>query len=178
MSLSVKDIDASFRPVETRVRLCLRADLVAEIASLEAQLRDAKAQDTGSFVDTRAHDLATRIVELQVEAQAHEVEFVFTSIGRRAWTDLLLAHPAPDAQLEVEPEIPYDLETFPAAAMLASCTSPSDGDLAWWLMVNAEWNVGQVQRLWDACLRAQTRVADAPKASATAFAALNGSATR
>lgn len=176
--LSVKDIDAAFRPVETRVRMCLRADLVAELGTLEEQLRVAKARDDGSLADTEVHDIAQRILNVQVEAQANEVEFVFQSVGRRKWTDLLLAHPASEAQLELEPDIPYDLETFPAAAMNLSCVSPADADEAWWLAVNTEWNVGQVQRLWDACLRSQTRVADAPKASATASAVLNGSAKR
>lgn len=176
--LSVKDIDAAFRPVETRVRMCLRADLVAELGTLEEQLRVEKARDGGSLADTAAHDIAQRILDIQVEAQANEVEFVFQSVGRRKWTDLLLAHPAPDAQLELEPDIPYSLETFPAAAMHAACTSPADADLAWWVTVNEEWNVGQVQRLWDACLRSQTRVADAPKASANASAALNDSARK
>lgn len=167
-TLSVKDIKAAFRPVEARVRLCLLGDIEAEINSLKEQLRLAQARaDQASFTDSTVTDLEQRILDLQAEARAHEVEFVFRAIGRKAWTDLILAHPASDEQSELVPGIEYDLVAFPAAAMHASCVAPADADLDFWQEVNEEWNVGQVNRLWNACLAAQNGVAEAPKAPPT-----------
>jgi hypothetical protein len=170
------EIEAGWQPTKVRATVCLDSDLVLEIERLEESLaRETKLDDTTNRAPL-APGIAARIVELREQAKAAEVEFVFASIGRRAYSDLLRAHPATEEQSEAAgARLAWNTDTFPPALLAAACVEPTGTDLAWWLRMYDRWGTGQVARLWQACLAAQGGVVEVPKAEA-ASAMTSGSA--
>jgi hypothetical protein len=160
-------IEAAWQPTKVRATVCLDSDLVLEIERLEEQLaRETRLDETTNRVAV-APQIAADIMALREQAKAAEVEFVFASIGRRAYSDLIRSHPATDEQSEAAgARLLWNTDSFPPALLAASCVEPSGTDLAWWLRMYDQWGTGQVARLWQACLAAQGGVVEVPKAEA------------
>lgn len=171
--LDAAEIDERYQPTRTRATICLDSALVMEIGRLEDQIRDLQQKNDGSAADPLG-PLAERVLELREQAKAAEVEFVFHSIGRLAFRDMIREHePTPEQQKAVGKDVRllYNPDTFMPALFAAACESVRGGTPAWWTRKCAEWGDGQVERLWHACLAAQQGVNDVPKA-AHAFAAM------
>lgn len=87
---------------------------------------------------------------------AETVELRFRSIGRKRYEELVRAHPPTDEQKTENADAPYDIETFSAALIAASCIEP--------VMTEAEvselsetWNVAEFMQLWVAALEVNTQ---------------------
>jgi hypothetical protein len=102
---------------------------------------------------------------LEAEIDAAKVEFRFQSIGHRAWADLMAAHPPTKEQLKAFNRIDHNPETFPLAAIAASCVEPA-------MTVD---DVGRLERalndtqfnlLLVRCVEANTGGIDTPKSAA------------
>ncbi len=164
---TAEDIDARYQPTRTRATICMDSDLVLAIARLEQDMA-AAAGDTSAASPERT--IAQQVVDLREQVKAAEVEFVFRSLGRHAYREMLRAHPATEAQqTEVSRDNPdarliFNPDTFMPALLAASCESPTGTDLAWWTRKCAEWGEGQIARLWEACSAAQAGVTAVPKA--------------
>lgn len=168
MGLTADDIDGLYQPTKVRASVCLDSDLVIEISRLEQEFKAEQAVDRRTNRIAKAPAIAERILLLKEQAQATEVEFVFAGIGRRAYTDLRLKHPPTDEQKSEAEEqgltAEFNSDTFPPALLAASCVEPTGTSLDWWARKYDEWTVGQVSRIWSACLAAQVGVAEVPKA--------------
>jgi len=143
--------------------------LVMQIEQLEAELAAAQARDKrGHRVhDAEALPIAARILELKEQAAGLEVEFVFRSIGRKDYTDLVRAHPATaEQEAEVDARLAWNTDSFPPALLARAVVAPTGTDEAWWKRKYDEWGTGQVTRVWNACLAAQGGVVEVPKATA------------
>lgn len=177
--LDAAAIDAAYRAPQATATICLRADLTTEIDRLEAELRAVQKADDENNRTPEAPALAERIMALQAEAAAAEVRFVFQSMGRRRWSDLIRAHKPTDEQRRLAEEnemvVAFNTDTFPPAAMHASCIEPPNLTLDWWQQIYDRWGEGQVRVLFNACQAAHFGVAEVPKAP-RASAVMNGSA--
>ncbi len=150
--------------VKQSARICLDGDLLSEIDALNRELAQTKLDDAQLNRVPQAPGVAAEIVELTDLARAAEVEFVFKAIGRRAWRDLVAAHPpTPEQRKEGADMNPL---TFPVAAMAACCVEPTDVDFD---ELGTLTNEGQWNKLWVACHEANTGRADVPF-SVAAFA--------
>lgn len=171
-------VAAAWKPTVEAVRICLDADLVLQIQALEEDLAEAQREDTVTNRAPQAPALAERILTLKADAAASEVEFRFRSLGRRAYTDLLRAHP-PTAQQKADAgdgvTVLWNVDTYPPALLHACCVTPADTTLPWWQDLWDTWGVGQAERLWKACLAANAGVAEVPKARA-AYGLIHGCA--
>jgi hypothetical protein len=167
--LTAADIDAKYQPTKSRAVICLDADVVLAIARLTEDMEREHSIDVNTNRVPVAPGIAEQILQLREQAKASEVEFVFHSIGRLAYTDLIRAHPATaeqqkdatDAELG---KLAWNPDTFQPALFAASCESPTGTTAQWWLRKFDEWGIGQIQRLWRACLAAQMGVVELPKA--------------
>lgn len=173
------DLFADYRPPQATVKVCLRSDLTTEINRLEADLPRVQDEDARTNRTPEAPALAERILALKADAEAAQVEFVFQSIGRRAWSDLLRRLPATDEQKKIaeDDSLPFDTDEFPPAAMHASCIEPAGLTLDWWRRTFDQWGEGQVALLWQACQSAHYGVSTVPKAR-RASALMNASEQR
>lgn len=144
-------------------RVLLRQDLVARHAELESQLVDAKARDLLHNERDAAPALAREIEALQAEMDAARVEFRFRNIGRKAWADLLAKHPPTPQQVKADRRTTFNPETFPIAAIAASCDRPSGVDEKAVERLEASLSDAQFSQLWNACVDANLGGADLPK---------------
>lgn len=158
------DVEAQRTPVTTSVPVCLRNDLVADIERLEAELVAARIDDDRLNRAPVAPQIAARIVELQDEARAHQVNVVFRELPRRQWTDLLAAHPPTQEDREAGND--FNADTFPPAAMAASCVSPTGMTAERMRRIYDEWSLGQIRPMWRACLKVNTGASAVPKSAA------------
>lgn len=171
------------RPSAT-VRLLLRQDLARQHAELSADLDRAVAGDAGLMnqrPETRA--LAQRVADLENEIDVAKTGFVFRAIGRRAWVDLIAAHPPTKAQLKAvaatstgglgRASLDFNPDAFPVAAVAASCVDPEmtvdDAQRLEAAVSEAQWS-----QLWEAVCRVNVGSSD-PKASRVAGLILRSS---
>ncbi len=145
----------------TTVRILLRQDLVERHARLDQELADAMAADARLNRDPVAPTVADEILALEAELEAAKVPFMFRSIGRKAWADLIAAHPPTQAQRLAYRGVGYNPETFPIAALAASAVEPAI-DLPAAHRLEAALNDSQFELLWTAALEVNRGV-DAPK---------------
>lgn len=172
------------KPVVRRATICVRGDLVDRIRQLTAQAKEQARADEESNEPDQAPELWAQVAELREQAKAHEHEFTFASIGVRAWTDLAAEHPPTDEQRKdyaaVRQLLDHNPETFPAAAMGASCThidgDPAEADHDTFLRLQRKITLSAWQRLWKACWAANTEADDLGK-SVAATAPMRPSAT-
>jgi hypothetical protein len=172
--------DAKARHVNTRVSVVvpMASDAAEEAERLDPQLRRLRNADgEQGDLSEQVVALAEHIRDLERTAAESEVTFVFEGLPRSRWDKLLLDHPLPpELRKQLGADIDFNPETFPPALMAASCVEPaelhSDFDdaghldpevLAEWTAINDGWSQGQVQRIWRACLQANTAVAEPPK---------------
>ena len=165
--LTAADVDEQYQPTLARATICLNSALVLEIQRLEEQLAVEMVRDENENRAAVAPGIAARILELQAEAKASEVEFVFKGIERLIYSDLLRAHPPTKEQNEQAGGVlAWNTDTFPPALMTLAAVSPTGTDAAWWTRKYNQWTAGQIQRVWSACMAAQGGVVDVPKAIA------------
>lgn len=158
---TLAEIRASFQRRRESARVLFDMELLVEHRRLTAALQKAlRSNDDDSIAGESPLDASQRVDELEERIEAAEVEFVFESLGRAGWLQLVAQHPPTEAQ--AREGYHYDPDTFPQAALQASCVSHAlDDDDATWLA--AELDLGEFTKLWEACLRANAGEANRPK---------------
>lgn len=168
-------------PPQVDVRICLRGDLVAAKEAAERDLLQLRAKypDPTIFEGGELHDAAQRIQDLEADCDHAAVTFRFRGLGRRAHSDLVAEHPPTQEQQAdaTDAGIRYlwNLDTFPAALVAASCFEPAGITPAAASRIAEEWSDGQWQLLWRACITANEGTADPGPKSVIASAVLRAS---
>lgn len=108
------------KPAQASIRLCLRGDLLGQLDLIRDDLgrHDGWTPDALSDTDPRV-ELRADLAALEQEMRDATAVFTFQSIGDKAWSDLLAAHPAREGQEES-----FDPATFPVALIAASGMDP------------------------------------------------------
>ncbi|MFB4280851.1 hypothetical protein ACBJ59_36565 [Nonomuraea sp. MTCD27] len=124
---SAADIKAKLRRPERTVTLCLVGDLQAQYEQLERDLARARDKASEGTLASGANADATRIAReiqaLQEEMREHTETFRFRGLARRAYRDLIAAHPPTDEQVEKNPEVDVNWDTFGVSLITACCIS-------------------------------------------------------
>lgn len=146
-------------PHHESVPLCFDRELLAELEEAEA----ARAEYAGML--QAPAELQERIADLSKEVEKKTRVLTFRSIGRRKWRELLAEHPPTKQQGALGAD--HNPETFPPAAMAATCSEPGLSlEQATWIF--EELPTGVVDRVWAAVLGANLIGGDEKKAVATA----------
>lgn len=134
-----------------QVSVCFDRALLSELEAAEAEL--VQVPVTGTLGDERTA-LTAHVDQLKETIREKSRVLVFEGIGRKAWRDIQAEHPPTEAQRkEYGAFLDHDPESFPAAAMAASCLEPGlSVEEAQWLC--DEMPVSVVDRVWSTCLRA------------------------
>lgn len=121
----INDFLSSYRPPEQIVSITVRGDLLGDLSRLEdelSRLREAQSDGNASLSDSDVIATAEKITALRHEVRASSREFRITSIGDRAWADLMVKHPPSDS--DKEEGMPWNVETFYADALSQSLADP------------------------------------------------------
>jgi hypothetical protein len=105
---------------ESVVSLCLAGDEVAEVERLERKLGELSSDwAPSSMADSNpAEKIAKQIKAARDRMRKSEVEFRLRSLGAKAWSDLVAAHPSKNKNEA------WDPNTFPQALLAACCVDP------------------------------------------------------
>lgn len=132
-------------------------DLVEELEQLQKQ--DGLAGLVGTAAATAAEELRqAKVTELREKLRKTSVKVVIRSLTRKAYDDLVTAHPPTEEQLEEykssrqKPQ--FNLDTYPMALVLESIVEPeaSKEDLEAWFNSDA-WSGGEFTELFTACIQ-------------------------
>jgi hypothetical protein len=126
------EIDAEYTPSRRRAWIVTRGDLVERLAELNEQLvaeqKNKAAQDGPITQKSRLEEIAAEIVDLEAEAQRYRRLFVFESLGRQGYRDLIAEHPPTDeqkAKAREENQIwEWNPETFLPELVARACVKP------------------------------------------------------
>lgn len=152
-------------------KVLLRQDLVARHHELDVELAVAIARDATTNERDQAPAISQQLVELQDEMEAAKVEFRFRAIGKRAWADLLAKHPPTKVQVQQAKDNKtsawdHNPETFPIAAIAASCIAPEGVDEDAVRRLEAVLTDSQFTVLWRAAVDANLGGVEVPKSLA------------
>lgn len=126
-----------------------------EHAAKDARLRELRAKRDTVDISDEQRELADRVIELEAQMEAAVVEFRFKGIGHRAWQDLVRDHPPTKEQLGRNKDLDMNPETFPHAAIAASCIDPVMTVAQVNELEQMPWvDVAAWMALWTTCLRA------------------------
>lgn len=125
---------AQAQPTRRRVRLCLRGDLLSDLAS---------AQEAGD---------GERVEALQAEVDGATVEFVLRGLTQDKYRALIAAHPDPEGSA-------WNDATFPEALVRACIVAPTIGPSDPLFTVLT---AGQVDQLFTAAIESCIEVDAAP----------------
>lgn len=160
--VTIDDLLAEITAREKTVRILLRQDLIAEHARLDDELVAAAKVDATENRDPVGPALAERILELEAEIEAAKRLFRFRAVGKKAWADLIAQHPPTPEQLKGHGRLDHNPETFPVAAIAASCIGPKM-TVEQVAKLELELNLAQFEILWSGCLDANVGGSDSPK---------------
>jgi hypothetical protein len=156
--------DPAYKRAAT-ARILLRQDYLQRFHELEDELTAAMERDRLANEDPTAPAVADAIAALEAQCEDEKVEFRFVQIGHSAWLKLMAAHPPTPQQKRDFPAAEFNIDTFPAAAVAASCQSPAmtPEDA---LRLESALNEVQYAQLWGACLNANVGGGESPKSPA------------
>lgn len=154
---SWESVRARLAPVERSAKVCLDGRLIGQIESLNREMVLARMQDEKENRTPVAPQIAKQITALTEKARAAEVEFRFASIGRKAWRDLALEHLPTEDDKKLGAD--FNTQTFPLAAMAASCVDPVGVDFE---ELSEKLTQAQWDQLWEACSVANKGTGDVP----------------
>ncbi len=120
-----KDLIEGARLPEARVPLCLRGDLLAELAELEVRLAEARKHDHGNSLASggAAREVAEEIERVHREIAGSTHPFLFRALPRREFRDLQENHP-PRKGHQVDEAMGFNVDSIQGPLITACCVDP------------------------------------------------------
>jgi hypothetical protein len=119
---------------ETVVPVCLRGDLAADHELAERELEQAQKSAADSLAGNGVAEIAERIQGLEEQMREHTYDFRLRALPRRAWRDLVDAHPprrGDDNEIVDGDRMGVDSSTFFDAMIRACLVDPELTDEEW-----------------------------------------------
>lgn len=117
--------DPAYRLVRTASILLAPSDLSERHQQLESDLQtEIEDATTNPAAVANIEPIARQLADLETEIDSHRITFKFGALPRRAWVDLLAAHPPTKEQVKQNDGIGFNPDTFPAAAIAACLIDP------------------------------------------------------
>lgn len=121
---TLDDIIGNASPVERIVRVCVAGHLSGEYERIRSEIDEASSVqwERLSGGGSNLPALQRKLEETAEEMRKHTYSFRFQAVSAKKWSDLIAAHPDKDGKRIFDPE------TFPAAAISATCVEPAGMD--------------------------------------------------
>ncbi len=132
---SFAEMRAGAKPAEAVVNVCMRAHLVAEHELLDDRLVEAVQAKVSSLAGNGAAELREQVEALEAEIRENTYPFRLRAMGRRAFNELVAAHPPRrDEQGEiVEADLRFsaNVDTLLPELIRACVYDPAPEDAGW-----------------------------------------------
>lgn len=121
---TIEEVRARLKPVQAEAHVCLDGSLFRERDQINEELDQFRAWEpsTLSDVDPRK-PLQEALADVEKRMRDETVPFVFRSIGDKASSDLLAAHPSPKDD-KGEERFAFNPATYPVALCAAASMDP------------------------------------------------------
>jgi len=172
-SKSTKELLKAAKLPERSVTVCLRGDLVADIAELERELEELIKREATDKRMTKSgsKQLAGRIESLREEMAEHLIRFRLRALKAQkrnpddadeapGWRELVRKYPP---KRDDKSNLGVDLLAFMGEAIPLSVVSPDDMDAEDWQNFNENVPASEVTRLMNAVWELNTQGVDIPK---------------
>jgi hypothetical protein len=175
-SFTLADITKQATLPEVVVPVCVAGELIAEHGRLDAELEEVETAEIGSRklggTSAEADGLRNRIRKLEADIKAQTHGFVFRALKKNAWRDLMEEHGPRKGK---ERQERWNPNTFPPAAVQASCVSPAgmDDDEAFRAFWDEAINDGQRDELFRGALKANEGTLSVPFSASASVRAPN-----
>lgn len=159
---SYKDIKKRKKPAISKVPIALDGEFADKFNAASRRLAEAEAEleaePRNASLRKVVQEHEATVEELRSECEDQIVEFVFRSIGRRQFEDLVDACPPTKAQKAEarkagEEDLGWDPDTFPPTLIHAAIISPEmTEEEAFELWDDEDWNQAELMALFLAAL--------------------------
>ncbi len=156
------------KPVTRTLRLCLDSEIGEEYAEAQQQLRfiEVEAEHAGpenAAVQKRFKEAKARFEKAEKAATERSMTFVFRSIGRKQYENLLLGHPPTEAQKQQaadygqDPDnLEWNSDTFPPSLIHAAMVEPDfTEDQIMEIYNDPDWSAAELGALFSTAQSAQ-----------------------
>jgi hypothetical protein len=135
-------------------------DMAEELEKLKSQ--EGLANLLGKAGEAPEQERLAKVAELETALRKSSIKIVVQSMGRRAYDDLISAHPPSPAQIEEykdQRQKPgFNVETYPTALVVASVIEPvmSPEELKEWFDSD-DWTGGEFSEIFSACIQVNSQ---------------------
>lgn len=155
------------KPVRRTVRICMDSELAERVQEVERELQftriEADTNKEDAEIAARLAEQEARYKEAVDAATERSVKFVFRSIGRKSFENILRAHPPTEEQkkqAEDRGEDPNDLDwnpdTFPPALVAATLVEPDlTEEQVNEIFTSDDWSAAELSTLYQTAQEAQ-----------------------
>ena len=169
----IEDIMAKKKAVTKKTVIQTDGEIATRIDELRQLHTAARDSDRISNESTKqAPRIQEQIDKITEESEATLVEFVFKSIGRHNYDELVELHPpSPDEKKE---GADFNSDTFPPALVSASCVDPEIPiEAAEEMFTSPKWNGAELRKLFFAALDSNTETGEIPLSRSESEGTLN-----
>lgn len=160
----MKDILGRVKPVISETYVCLDGDLYPELDRAQQALDAVSGWKSKSLDDVDPRPaLREQLAEVEELMRATSQRFTFRSIGDKASSDLLAAHPSPKDE-DGEEKFAWDPQTYPAALVAAASVDPKMSVEEVTALFDV-FNLAQRNKIFGAAYSANNHAVDVPFSS-------------
>lgn len=158
---TIAEIMAKKKAVTKRVPIQVDGEVADEILSLRRLHSAARDSDRLSNDPDKAPAIQKKIDDLVTKSQDTITVFIFKSVGREAYDDMILEHPPTEKQKDDGAD--FNTDTFPPALVAASCVEPEITlKEANTIFASDQWNGAELRELFFGALGVNTETGDIP----------------
>ena len=160
-SSTIADIKARKKAVTKHVPIQLDGELADKIADLRKLHIAARDADRMSNETDKAPAVLVEIEELVEASKATEVVFVFKSVGRFRYDELVDENPPTKDQKADGAD--FNSDTFPPALVAEACIDPEMTlEDATEIFASPDWNGAELRKIFFGALEVNTETGDIP----------------
>ena len=158
---TIEEIKARKKAVTKQVAIQLDGEIADRIADLRKLHLATRDSDRVSNEADKAPGIMEQIEELVGESRDTEVTFVFKSIGRFRYDEIVTENPPTKEQKKEGAE--FNADTFPPALVAESCIDPEMSlEDAVEIFASPDWNGAELRKIFFGALEVNTETGDIP----------------
>ncbi len=169
---TIADIRGKKKPVTKKVYIQMDGEVANKIEELRGLFIAARDSDRLSNEPDQAPKIQAKIDRLIKKSESTIEEFVFKSIGRPRYDELVSEHPPTKERKKAGDD--FNADTFPPALVSESCVDPEFPlEDAVSIFSDPDWNGAELRKLFFGALEVNTETGEIPLSKSGSDATLS-----